>query len=134
MSASKLGQRLAHVANLSTLRLTHYGRRSGKPYEVTIWFLVEDETVYLVTANRKRQWPRNVAAHPAVILRIGGETFAGHVEAITDPSAIEHVIDLMAAKYWYTWPYVWLARLFGWRVSSATFRVRVDAELGVSAT
>jgi len=30
-------------------------------YQVTIWFMVEGETVYLATANRKRQWRRNVA-------------------------------------------------------------------------
>ena len=46
-----LADRLAPVANISTLRLTHYGRRSGMPYK-TIWFMVEGETVYLATANR----------------------------------------------------------------------------------
>jgi len=100
--------------------------RSGKPYDVTIWFMVEGETVYLVTANRKRQWPRNVVAQPTVLLRIGNEIIGGQVEEITDPTTIEHVTDLMAAKYWYTWPYVWLARLLGWRVPSAAFRVRPD--------
>jgi len=55
--AATVADRLAQVANASTLRLTHYGRRSGKPYEVTIWFMVEGETVYFATANRKRQWP-----------------------------------------------------------------------------
>ena len=44
--------RLAHGASASTLRLTHYGRRSGTPYEVTIWFMVERGTSYLATASR----------------------------------------------------------------------------------
>ena len=47
-----LADRLAQVANTATLRLMHHGRRSGTPYEVTIWFMVEGETVYLATANR----------------------------------------------------------------------------------
>jgi hypothetical protein len=81
--------------------------------------------VYLVTANRKRQWPRNVAVQPAVRLTIGSEIFEGQVEEITDRAAIEHVTDLMAAKYWYTWPYVWLARRLGWQVPSAAFSVRL---------
>lgn len=118
-----LADRLAQVANASTLRLTHYGRRSGKPYEVTIWFLVEGEGVYLATANRNRQWPRNVAVRPEVTLRIGTETFSGSVAVIADRATIEHVTDLLAAKYWYTWPYVALARLLGWQVPSAAFRV-----------
>jgi hypothetical protein len=47
-----LADRLAQVANAATLRLTHSGRRSGMPYGVTIWFMVEGEAVYLATANR----------------------------------------------------------------------------------
>jgi hypothetical protein len=39
-----LADGLAQVANTATLRLTHYGRRSGMPYE--------GETVYPATANR----------------------------------------------------------------------------------
>jgi len=107
-----LADRLAQVANTSTLRLTHYGRRSGMSYGV-IWFMVEGEAVYLATANRKRQWPSNVAVRPEVKLQIGNETFTGRVEVIADRTRIEHVTDLLAAKYWYTWPYVALARLFG---------------------
>lgn len=124
--STPLADRLARVANHSTLTLTHYGRRSGKPYAVTIWFMVEGETIYLVTANRERQWPRNVAAHPEVELRIGGETFTGRAEALTEAAAIEHATDLMAAKYWYTRPYVWLARLLGWQVPSAAFRMHMQ--------
>ena len=45
-----VAERLAHIAGKSTMRLTHHGRRSGKPYQVTIWFMAEGEVVYLVTA------------------------------------------------------------------------------------
>lgn len=121
--ASTIADRLARIADASTLRLTHYGRRSGKPYDVTIWFMVEGEAVYLATANRNRQWPRNVAVRPEVKLRIGTETFTGRVEVIADRETIEHVTDLIAAKYWYTRPYIALARLLGWQVPSAAFRV-----------
>jgi hypothetical protein len=50
--ATTLGDCLAQVADASTLRLTHYGRRSGMSYQVTIWFMVESEAVYLATADR----------------------------------------------------------------------------------
>jgi deazaflavin-dependent oxidoreductase (nitroreductase family) len=120
---SDVRERLAHVADRSTLLLTHHGRRSGTPYEVTIWFLVEGATVYLVTANRERQWVRNITASPAVTFRIGDDTFSGRAEPVTAPAVIDHVTDLIAAKYWYTRPFIWLARLLGRQVSSATFRV-----------
>jgi hypothetical protein len=92
--------------------------------------MVEGETVYLATANRKRQWPRNVAVRPEVKLQIANETFTGRVEVIADRATIEHVTDLLAAKYWYTRPYVAVARLFGWQVPSGVFRVLVASESG----
>jgi len=52
--------RLRRVAAKHTLLLTHYGRKSGKPYDVTIWFVVDGEKVYIGTANVSRQWVRNV--------------------------------------------------------------------------
>jgi hypothetical protein len=30
-----------------TLSLTHYGRKAGKPYSVTIWFIVNGDKIYL---------------------------------------------------------------------------------------
>ena len=70
---------------------------------------------------------RHTDARPEVTLRIGNKTFSGCVEVIADRAAIEHVTDLLAAKYWYTRPYVALARLLGWQVPSAVFRVVVTA-------
>ena len=47
--------RLRRVAEKQTTRLTHYGRKTGKPHEVTIWFVVNDDKVYIGTANVNRQ-------------------------------------------------------------------------------
>ncbi len=40
MDANALA-RLKQLAGKQTLILTHYGRKSGKPYEVKIWFVVD---------------------------------------------------------------------------------------------
>jgi deazaflavin-dependent oxidoreductase (nitroreductase family) len=101
-------ERLARVARQSTCRLTHYGRKSGRPHPVTLWFLVEEEAVYLVTADRRRHWVRNVLARPSVELRMGGETFLGEVEPLTHPAEVAHVIELLKRKYWLARLYLWL--------------------------
>ena len=41
--ASKSFERLRQVGDRQTLRLTHYGRKSGRPYEVTIWYLLDGD-------------------------------------------------------------------------------------------
>jgi deazaflavin-dependent oxidoreductase (nitroreductase family) len=121
-----LADRLAVVSSRSTCRLTHRGRKSGHPYEVTIWFLVDGETVYLATANASRQWVRNVQANPSISFAVGSETFTGTSERVRDAAEERHVMDLVAAKYWYLWPMVALARLVGYDPKpDASFRVRL---------
>jgi F420H(2)-dependent quinone reductase len=52
--------RLKRVAGKQTTILTHCGRKTGKPYEDTIWFALDDDKLYIGTANLSRQWVRNV--------------------------------------------------------------------------
>lgn len=98
-----LSDRLARIADRSTLHLTHYGRKSGKPYEVTIWFAVDGETMYLTTMNRSRQWVRNVTHTPRVQLQVGSDSFEGTVTPVTAVAEKRHVYDLLTGKYWVMW-------------------------------
>ena len=110
--ASKSFQRLRQVGDRQTLRLTHYGRKTGRPYEVTIWYLVDDDRLYLVSANRAApNWVRNVKARPAISLRVGDEVFNGNVRVITDPQEREKVNGLVERKYWFVIPILRLGRL-----------------------
>jgi deazaflavin-dependent oxidoreductase (nitroreductase family) len=102
--ASKSFERLRKAGDRQTLRLTHYGRKSGRPYEVTIWYLVDDDRLYLVSANAARSWVRNVKARPAVSLKVGNEVFNGDVRAITDKQERDKVNRLVERKYWYVAP------------------------------
>lgn len=111
MASSKAAERLARVAGYQTLELTHYGRKSGQPYQVTIWYLVEGGRLYLVTANAARNWVRNVKAKPKVSLRIGGETFAGKVREVADPAERERVAAIAERKYWWAAPVIRLGRM-----------------------
>jgi deazaflavin-dependent oxidoreductase (nitroreductase family) len=64
--------RLKRLAGKSTLILTHYGRKSGKPYEVKIWFVVEGDRVFIGTANVQRQWVQNVQKNPRINREVRG--------------------------------------------------------------
>ena len=127
--ADDLATQLKKVAGNQTLQLVHQGRKSGKSYEVTIWFMVEGETVYLATANSGRQWVRNVLAHPGVTLRIGGQSFTAKVEPISDATGRAHVMGLVERKYWYARPYLWVFQMLATaglaKDRSGVFRVRI---------
>jgi len=102
--------RLTKVSGKQTTKLTHYGRKTGKPYEVTIWFVLDRDKLYIGTANVKRQWVRNVQKTPQVKLSIGGETFGGTARFLTDRSEHERAMTAIRRKYWMFRPIIELAR------------------------
>ena len=99
------------VAGKQTTRLTHFGRKTGKPHEVTIWFILDGDRLYVGTANVKRQWVRNVQKTPQVKLSIGGEAFEGTARFLTDRSEHERAMTAIRRKYWMFWPIIELGRL-----------------------
>ena len=99
-SSVSLGDRLLRVAERPTLRLTHRGRKTGRAYGVTIWFVVDGETIYLTTMDRSRQWVRNVLETPRVELQIGPERFEGTVVPVTVAVEKQREYALLTQKYW----------------------------------
>jgi deazaflavin-dependent oxidoreductase (nitroreductase family) len=108
---SNVAVRLKRVAARQTVTLTHYGRKSGKPHEVTIWFVVDGDRVYLGTANVNRQWVRNVQKTPQVRLSIGGETFEGTARFLTDRADHERAMTAIRRKYWMFRPLIAFGRI-----------------------
>ena len=108
--ASKAFERLSKVADRQTLQLTHYGRKSGKPYDVTIWYVVDRDRMYLASANANRNWVRNVKVRQGVSFKIGDQVFNGDVRTITDQQEREMVNGLVERKYWYAMPILRLGR------------------------
>jgi hypothetical protein len=45
--------RLRLVAEKQTTRLTHFGRKTGNPHEVTIWFVLAQDKLFIGTAKRR---------------------------------------------------------------------------------
>jgi len=103
--------RLRKVAGKQTTRLTHYGRKTGKPHEVTIWFVLDGDRLYIGTANVKRQWVRNVQKTPKIRLSIGGENFEGNARFLTDRVEHERAMAAIRRKYWMFRPIFELGRV-----------------------
>jgi deazaflavin-dependent oxidoreductase (nitroreductase family) len=122
-SDTALEARLASLNRAHTTVLTHYGRKSGKAYKVTIWFTVDDDHVNLQTMNMDRQWTRNVLANGKVSLRIGDHVLEGRATQVTDPAQMKRVVELMKQKYWISRPYLWIKKQ-----PDGAFHVRIDPE------
>jgi len=113
-----LAAALCAVARRRTLRLTARGRRTGAPRAVTVWFVVEGETIFLATLDARRNWVRNARKTPAVELEIGALRLRGRFAPIVEPALDAHVRALVARKYLAARVGAWL----GFQ-ADATFRV-----------
>ena len=102
--------RLRRVARTQTTRLTHYGRKTAKPHEVTIWFVLDDDRLYIGSANVKRQWVRNVQKTPKIKLSIGGESFTGAARFLSDRAEHKRAMAAIRRKYWMFRPFIGLGR------------------------
>ena len=103
--------RLTRVAGKQTTTLTHYGRKTGNPHEVTIWFVLDDDKLYIGTANVSRQWVRNVQKTPKIRLSIAGENFEGKARFLTDRAERERAIAAIRRKYWMFRPIIGVGRV-----------------------
>jgi len=103
--------RLKRVSGKQTTTLTHYGRNTGTPHEVTIWFVLDDDKLYIGTANVNRQWVRNVQKTPQIKLSMGGETFSGTARFLTDRAEHERAMSAIRRKYWIFRPLIALGRV-----------------------
>lgn len=109
---ANLATRLNRVAGARTLMLTHYGRKSGRPYKVKIWFVVDGDKVYIGTVDVSHQWIRNVQKNPRVRLSIARESFNGEARFLDSNVEHEHAMALLRRKYWLFRPVFALGRIF----------------------
>jgi F420H(2)-dependent quinone reductase len=76
-----------------------------------IWFVLDDETFYIGTANVSRQWVRNVQKTPQIRLSIGGETFDDTARFLADRAEHERAMAAIRRKYWMYRPLIALGRV-----------------------
>ena len=117
-------KKLESLKQQGTCRITTRGRRTGRPHTVTIWFVVGDDgRIHLATRKMGRDWPKNVAANPDVILEIGDLRLSGRAEQVSEENERARIESLIAAKYWAAWIGSW----FGVK-PQGVFEVRVNGE------
>ncbi len=83
----------------STVDLTHYGRRSGRPYRVKVWFSVLDERVWIGSLDARRAWVKNVEANGRAALDFGDGPRDCHLSVVEDAGAIERFERTMRRRH-----------------------------------
>ena len=97
---TSLHDKLAHVAEESTLEITTLGRTSGKPRTKPIWFVYEQGHLYIQSGKEgKTHWYRNLQKNTQMQLKIAHLALTGKAKFIEDRAETERVHTLFSSKY-----------------------------------
>lgn len=78
-----------HLASMltstRTIDLTTYGRRTGLPRKVEIWWFHVDDRFIISGTPGRRDWLANVRANPSVVVHVGGHDLEATATEVDDP-------------------------------------------------
>jgi len=82
------------------IRLSVTGRKSGRTISNTIWFVLDDDQLYLLPARGSdTQWYKNVLKKPSIGIDAGGAKAEFKVVPVTAVKQVKSVVEKFRAKY-----------------------------------
>ena len=76
------------------------GRRSGQESSRPVWFVRQEDVVYLLpVTGSDSQWYRNVLETPDIRLSAAGAELRARATPVTDPAEVDRVVDMFRARY-----------------------------------
>jgi deazaflavin-dependent oxidoreductase (nitroreductase family) len=76
------------------------GRKSGHIISIPVWFVLDDEKLYLLpVSGSDTQWYKNVLKKPSIRIDAGGAAAELKVVPVTDATQLSSVIEKFRAKY-----------------------------------
>jgi hypothetical protein len=84
---------------LEEVEITVTGRRSGRDRSVLVWFVQEDDKLYLLPLKGSdTEWCRNVKT-PAIRLAAGGAEATATATPLADPAKVSEVVEKFRVKH-----------------------------------
>ncbi len=88
-------------ASIHTIDLTTFGRKSGKPRRIEIWWFHVNGRFIITGTPGSRDWLANVKANPAVVIHVDGHDIETTARVIEDRQLRLEVFGQPDTK-WYT--------------------------------
>jgi deazaflavin-dependent oxidoreductase (nitroreductase family) len=82
------------------IKITVTGRNSGRAISMPVWFVLDDENLYLLPVQgSETQWYKNVRKNPSIRINARGAEAEFNVVPVTDPAQVSSVVDNFRHKY-----------------------------------
>ena len=82
------------------INITVTGRKSGRAIAIPVWFVLEDDKLYLLPVQGSdTQWYKNVLKKPSIRIDADGAVAELKVVPVTDAKQVSSVVEKFRAKY-----------------------------------
>ena len=96
-SKSDLRERLDRYRQI---KLTVVGRKTGQAISIPVWFVFEDEKLYLLPVyGSETQWYRNILKNPLIRIEARGTDAEFRAVPIVEAEPVQSVIGKFREKY-----------------------------------
>ena len=90
----------ARLSRSREIHISVIGRKSGRTISNPVWFVFEDEKLYLLPVQGSdTQWYKNVLKNPSIQIKAGGAEAEVKAIPATDPKQVSSVVEKFRAKY-----------------------------------
>jgi deazaflavin-dependent oxidoreductase (nitroreductase family) len=82
------------------INITVTGRKSGRAISIPVWFVLEDDTLYLLPVQGSdTQWYKNVLKNPSIYIESGGAKAEVRAVPVKDATQVKSVVEKFRDKY-----------------------------------
>jgi deazaflavin-dependent oxidoreductase (nitroreductase family) len=82
------------------IKITVIGRKSGRTISIPVWFVFEDDKLYLLPVQGSdTHWYKNVLKNPKIRIDARGAEAEFRAVPITDPKQVSSVVEEFREKY-----------------------------------
>ena len=88
------------LARFREINISVTGRKSGRTISNPVWFVLEDDKLYLLPVQGSdTQWYKNVLKDPSIRVDARGAEVEVQVVLVTDPQQVSSVVEKFREKY-----------------------------------
>src|SRR5919108_2816238 len=88
------------LSRFREIKISVTGRKSGRIISIPVWFVSEDDKLYLLPVQGSdTQWYKNVLKKPSIRVDARGAEAKFNAVLITDAKQVSSVIEKFRAKY-----------------------------------
>jgi deazaflavin-dependent oxidoreductase (nitroreductase family) len=99
VTASK-GSLKDRLSRYRQIKLSVTGRKSGKTISMPVWFVLEEDNLYLLpVGGSDTQWYQNVLQNPSIRIDARGAEVELRAQPITESKMVKSVIEKFREKY-----------------------------------